>query len=233
MKKSKILATVLAGTMLLSAAFTMQSSAAAMDMVKDGKFPAGTTAWKCVDDEGKTVAAEKAVKFEAGKAVFSEDTQNWIHLDQTVKVEPKTKYQFSITYKLTAGAFRLDVLAPGAEKANEISCDMYEKGVRAKYGTEQTFETIITTADGQTEFRLDIRNQCGDLGKAVGEITNISFVELDANLKPVDGTPEHPEESDKNDSNKGDSPITGVVFPVVALCVALTSAGALAVSKKK
>lgn len=204
MKKGKILATILAGAMLLSAAFTMQASAAAADVVKDGTFPAGTTAWKCLADEDKT--PDKPMKFEAGKVVLTEDTSNWLHLKQTVTVKPETKYTFSITYKLTAGALRFDVPVPGKDNPNEISCDMYQKGQMAKYGTEQTFETTITTAAGQTEFTLDIRNNCGDLGQAVGEITKVSLVELNASGKPGDGTAQQP---GGNDTNKGDSPQHG------------------------
>lgn len=177
MKKGKLLASVLSGAMLLSAAFTMQSSAADTDLVKDGNFPAGTTAWICIADEDKK--PETPMKFEDGKVVLTEDTSNWLHLNQTLTVKPATKYTFSITYTLSAGAIRLDVWTPGAEKPAEISCDMYEKGVRAKYGTEQTFKYTVKTGADQTEFLLDIRNNCGDLGQAVGEITKVSFVEVD------------------------------------------------------
>lgn len=177
MKKGKILATVLSCTMLLSAAFSMSSLAEETELVKDGDFPAGTTAWICIADENKT--PEKPMKFEDGKVVLSEDTSNWLHLNQTLTVEPATKYKFTITYTLSAGAIRLDVWTPGAEKPAEISCDMYEKGKRAQYGTEQTFEYTVKTGAEQTEFLLDIRNNCGDLGQAVGEITNVSFVKVD------------------------------------------------------
>lgn len=177
MKKSKLLASVLSGALLLSAAFVMPASAEDTELVKDGNFPAGTTAWICVADENKE--PETPMVFEDGKVVLSEDTSNWLHLNQTLTVEPATKYTFSITYTLSAGAIRLDVWTPGAEKPAEISCDMYEKGVRAQYGTEQTFKYTVKTGADQTEFLLDIRNNCGDLGQAVGEITNVSFVKVD------------------------------------------------------
>lgn len=234
MKKGKILAAVLSCTMLLSAAFAMQSSAATMDMVKDGNFPAGTTAWTCVADEDKK--ADKPFKFEDGKVVLTKDDQDWLHLKQTVKVKSNTKYRFSITYTLTEGTLRLDVVKPGAEKADELVCSN-DITTKITYNSEQTYETDIRMAEGQTEFVLDIRNS-GPFGKAVGEITSISFVELDALGKPVEGTPEYPEQpsgdnSGDNSENEGDSPKTGVVFPVAALCAALTSAGALAVTKRK
>ena len=216
--------------MLLSAAFAMQSSAATMDMVKDGNFPAGTTAWRVLLDEDKTPS--KPLQLQDGKVVLSADMDNWQHLKQDVNVKPETKYKFSITYNLTAGALRFDIPKEDGT-LNEVSCDKYEKGVRAQYGTEQTFEYTMTTLADQTKFTLDIRNNCGDLGQAEGEILSVSLVELDAAGQPVEGTPEYPEQPTAGDSDSGDSPKTGVVFPVIALVAALTSAGAVAVSKKK
>lgn len=198
MKKSKPLASVLSAALLLSAAIVMPTSAEDTELVKDGDFPAGTTAWICVADENKE--PETPMVFEDGKVVLSEDTSNWLHLNQTLTVEPATKYTFSITYTLSAGAIRLDVWTPGAEKPAEISCDMYEKGVRAQYGTEQTFKYTVKTGVDQTEFLLDIRNNCGDLGQAVGEITNVSFVKVDTTPSTDAPTTTTEEPSDKTES---------------------------------
>lgn len=235
MRKGKILATALSGVMLLSAAFAVPSSAAVKDLVKDGNFPAGTTAWEIVLDEGKT--PEKPLQLEDGKVVLTEDNDAYQHLKQTIKVEPNVKYRFSITYTLSAGTLRLDIMKPGMEKAEEHVCSNDITTV-ITYNEEITHEYDIRMADGQTEFVLDLRND-GPHGHAVGEITNISLVELDALGNPVEGTTDSSEQPDNSDSDKeesndnANSPATGVVFPVAALCTALVSAGALTVAKKK
>lgn len=211
MRKGKVLATVLSGVMLLSAAFAVPASAAVQDLVKDGNFPAGTTAWEIVLDEGKT--PEKPMQLEDGRVVLSEDNDVYQHLKQTIEVKPNVKYRFSITYTLSAGTLRLDILKPGEEKAEEHVCSN-DITTAMTYNEEVTHEYDIRMADGQTEFVLDIRNN-GPHGAAVGEITNISFVELDAlgnpvgeTTEPVDTTPptEAPTTTAEDPSDKTEAP---------------------------
>lgn len=172
-------------------------------------FPAENAAWKSVDDEGKEVAADKAVKIENGKAVFSQDTADWVHFVQPVTVKANTTYTLKITCKLTAGELRLDNVVPGEA---EYPATWYKNGEFA-YGTEQTFEIKIETGD-RTELKIDLRNRSGE-EKAIGEISKIELVEEGAD-GTADGNPE-----------------TGVAFPLAALCVAAVSAGAVCISKKR
>lgn len=194
MKKAKILATILSCTMLLSAAFAMQAAAEPetapeyVDVVKDGSFPNGTTAWESVDDEGKAIAAEKAVKIENNKAVFTADNQNWLHFVQTVSVKANTTYKLKLTCNLTAGNFRLDNVVIGE---NERPATWYGADTGKEYGTEYTFEIDVATGD-RTEIKLDLRNNTGANVQAVGEINKIELIELDADGNPVEVPAEEP-----------------------------------------
>ena len=146
------------------------------------------------------------MQLEEGKVVLTEDNDVYQHLKQTIAVEPNVKYRFSITYNLSAGTLRLDIMKPGMDNAEEHVCSNDITTVMT-YNEEVTHEYDIRMAEGQTEFVLDLRNN-GPHGAAVGEITNISFVELDARGNPVDPTPstEAPTTTTEESSQQTEAP---------------------------
>ncbi|MBQ7604020.1 MAG: hypothetical protein IJU75_03620 [Clostridia bacterium] len=189
---------IIAAISLLISALALSSFAAEENLVD-------ASAWKCVNDGGDEIVGASGIGVEDGKIIFTELQNNWLHLKQTLTVEPNTRYEVVIVSNLSKGLFRFDVnaaLVVKDENGNETLDQAFnENGVKewnieGDLNKDNTFTLVYQTGADQTELVIDIRNGSGKgadesmgwFNRAVGTVKSVSVAKYVAATDTADLT---------------------------------------------